>query len=713
MKNSRILLSVLLAGVVISCSGYDDSSLWKGVDEAQKQIAALNSSLTELETQIGLLAAAKNGGVITSIAENPNGGYTVVYTKADGGQGTAVIASNAELKDVDIVGTKEENGVLYWTLTSGGKTAFITAADGAKIPVSGQIPSMSVDKDGYWMVNGIYVLDASGAKLKSHGRKASLISSVKKSEDGTVTLVLADGSEVAVNSVEKFYLRLYNGSDEVKRDVKVVDGSTSMTFRYEVNGSKASSAIVKMLKTENVDAVLDTDAKTVSVTLPTPLYKSKFTLMASDEEGNMITRSVRIIGKFSVDRENDLWTVDTEEELAPGCNLYSMSFKNIERRMFVIEVDLTSPSVEIATAFADDMIPNPNCNKNVNNGYNLRETLSQLCVRKTAAGEGVLAGVNTGFFDSNDGIGRGAHIENGEIVYMNNPYVVAVLPNHSWAFTVFKDGTASCAKKVFEGKIDVAGKEINYYSVNDTIVRGGCHGRMMDFPVNLYTSRYRKIPHPESPSITNPLSTKALYVVARYTGAKMTVNDGWFEAEVVSVADGRSTALAEAPYLSENNEVAIQAYGPTAENFAALKAGDKIRLSAQMTVGGVVKPILTENSTMWQYITNGKNTLNTVPKDHSFYTKSDPMTFVCVDKSATRVMIVEVDGRQTGYSIGVTAKEVTDIALHLGAWNSTRFDGGGSSAVWAKTAAKTGIISRPSDKGGERSCMNYIYVRTK
>ena len=706
-------MSVLLAGVVISCSGYDDSSLWKGVDEAQKQLASLNSSLTDLETQIGLLAAAKNGGVITSVTDNPNGGYTVVYTKADGSQGTAVIASKDDVKDVDIVGTKEENGVLYWTLTAGGKTSFITDADGAKIPVTGRTPSMSVDKDGYWMVNGIYVLDAGGAKVKSHGRKASLISGVTKSEDGTVTLVLADGSEVTVNSAEKFYLRIFFGANEIKGDIKVNGDFTILSLKYEVVGSKASSAVVRLLKTEDLEAVLDTDAKTVSVTLPTPLYKSQFTLIASDDEGNMITRTVRFNGVFSVDRDNDLWTVDTEEQLVPGCNLYSMSFKNITRKMYVIEVDLTNPMVEIATAFADDIVPNPNANKNVNNGFNLRETLSQLCARKTAEGENVLAGVNTGFFDSNDGIARGAHIENGELVYMNNPYVVSVLPNHSWAFTVFKDGTASCSKKVFEGKIEVGGKEVNYYSVNDTIVRGQSSGRMKDFPVNLYTSRYRKIPHPEKPEITNSLSAKALYVVAKYTGANMTVNDGWFEAEVLDVKDGRSEALSGVPYLTESNEVAIQAFGTAADNFAALKAGDKIRLSAQMTVGGVVKPILTQNSTMWQYITDGRNTLNTVPKDHSFYTKSDPMTFVCVDKSGTRVMIVEVDGRQTGYSIGVTAKEVTDIAFHLGAWNSTRFDGGGSSAVWAKTQSKTGIISSPSDKGGERSCMNYIYVRTK
>ena len=132
-----------------------------------------------------------------------------------------------------------------------------------------------------------------------------------------------------------------------------------------------------------------------------------------------------------------------------------------------------------------------------------------------------------------------------------------------------------------------------------------------------------------------------------------------------------------------------------------------------MTVNGEVKPIFTQNSTMWQFVTDGQNTLNTVPANHNFRTLSDPMTFACVDRSGSRIMLVEIDGRQEGFSIGVNAEEVTDISLRLGAWNATRFDGGGSSAMWAKKDGMSGLVSRPSDKKGERSCMNYMYVRIK
>lgn len=194
----------------------------------------------------------------------------------------------------------------------------------------------------------------------------------------------------------------------------------------------------------------------------------------------------------------------------------------------------------------------------------------------------------------------------------------------------------------------------------------------------------------------------------------MTVNNGWFSATVTAISDGRTAALDEAPYLTDRKEVGIQITGKTADEIAAaVKVGDEILLSAEMSVEGTVKPIFTQNSTMWHFVTDGKNTLNTVPANHDFRTLIDPMTFVCVDRSGSRIMLAEIDGRQTGYSIGVNAEEVTDISLRLGAWNATRFDGGGSSAMWAKKDGVSGLVSRPSDKKGERSCMNYMYVRIK
>ena len=283
-----------------------------------------------------------------------------------------------------------------------------------------------------------------------------------------------------------------------------------------------------------VEAGIDQNARRVNVTVPDGLRKARITLIAAGEGGRMAARTVYLRGTFSVETENDLWRTVEEKLLAPGCNYYSMEFKKIARKMHVLEIDLTNPAIEVTTAYADDIVPNPNGNKNGNNGFNLRETLSQLCARKTAEGEDVIAGINTGFFDSNDGFTRGAHIEDGELVYMNNPAVVAKLGNHVWAFTIFKDNTASCGKKVFSGKVKIADKEYKFYSVNDTLVRGNNASQLASYPINLYTSRYVKIPHKERQDIVNKLSTRALYVTAKYSADNMTVNGGWFAATVTT-----------------------------------------------------------------------------------------------------------------------------------------------------------------------------------
>jgi exopolysaccharide biosynthesis protein len=402
--------------------------------------------------------------------------------------------------------------------------------------------------------------------------------------------------------------------------------------------------------------------------------------------------------------------------LATGLNLKSYQWKNVPRKMHVLEIDLTSTAIDLTTAFANDIVPNPNGNKNSNNGFNIRETLSQLCARKRTEGEEVLAGINTGFFDSNDGFTRGMHIEEGEPVFINNQGVRKNLVNHTWGFTTFTDNTASCGKKEFSGKMEIAGKEYEYFSVNDTIVRLS----HKTYYANLYTSRYKEVPHADHPELVNTLSKTAFYIVAKYSNGNMTVNNGYAPAVVTAIYDGRTTALDKAPYLSAADEVAVQVTGDkAAEIAAAVKVGDTIKLRADVTVDGASKPIYTQNSTMFQFLKNGKDNTASLAADSSNNTEFDPVTFAAVDQAGTKVWLVVVDGRQIDMSagvwtsMGVKAYEMYQIAARLGAYNMTRFDGGGSTAMWAYSDGTGALVNTPADDKGERSCMNYIYIRAR
>lgn len=69
------------------------------------------------------------------------------------------------------------------------------------------------------------------------------------------------------------------------------------------------------------------------------------------------------------------------------------------------------------------------------------------------------------------------------------------------------------------------------------------------------------------------------------------------------------------------------------------------------------------------------------------------------------LVFVVVDGRQEGYSEGVTLPELADIMLSLGATTAYNLDGGGSSTMYFNGQ----VINSPSN-GGERGTSDILYV---
>jgi len=69
------------------------------------------------------------------------------------------------------------------------------------------------------------------------------------------------------------------------------------------------------------------------------------------------------------------------------------------------------------------------------------------------------------------------------------------------------------------------------------------------------------------------------------------------------------------------------------------------------------------------------------------------------------ILIVVVDGRDPGYSRGVTLTELADIMISLGATTAYNLDGGGSSELWFNGE----VVNQPSN-GGERATSDILYV---
>lgn len=89
----------------------------------------------------------------------------------------------------------------------------------------------------------------------------------------------------------------------------------------------------------------------------------------------------------------------------------------------------------------------------------------------------------------------------------------------------------------------------------------------------------------------------------------------------------------------------------------------------------------------------------------------NPRTFMGMDRAGRRVMIAVVDGRQQGYSMGMTLRQEAELMLALGMTRALNLDGGGSSAMVVRDAAgRTRTLNKPSDNGTERAVANALVV---
>lgn len=72
-----------------------------------------------------------------------------------------------------------------------------------------------------------------------------------------------------------------------------------------------------------------------------------------------------------------------------------------------------------------------------------------------------------------------------------------------------------------------------------------------------------------------------------------------------------------------------------------------------------------------------------------------PRSAIAIDKANERLWIVVVDGRQKGYSEGITLAELSDFVIALGADRALNLDGGGSSALAIESPEKPTVLNAP------------------
>lgn len=203
MKKLLHLLCLIISGIlVVSC--YDDSALWDSVKDHESRISKLEAQCKELNTNITslktLVDAYLSADYITDVTPVMEGGEEVGY----------VI-----------------------TLAKNGKITIYHGEDGAD-GQDGNAPKLGIkqDTDGsyYWTLNGEWLLDDNGAKIKAVGEDGA---DGANGADGT------DGITPTLKIEEEYWYISYDGGQTWTNLGKAVgeDGKDSMFSNvYEDNG---------------------------------------------------------------------------------------------------------------------------------------------------------------------------------------------------------------------------------------------------------------------------------------------------------------------------------------------------------------------------------------------------------------------------------------------------------------------------------------------
>ena len=143
-----------------------------------------------------------------------------------------------------------------------------------------------------------------------------------------------------------------------------------------------------------------------------------------------------------------------------------------------------------------------------------------------------------------------------------------------------------------------------------------------------------------------------------------------------------------------------------------LRVGTRVKLSLDWS------PTETETADLWkqaaniigggpQLIKNGRVAITNAAEKilPSFVSDGHPRTAIAKLKSG-QILLVTVDGRQPGESIGMSLTMIADLLVEFGAVEAINLDGGGSTTM----VIRNKLVNKPSDATGERPVSDAILV---
>lgn len=247
----KVFLTLLAAASLCACNG----DLKDRVDTLETKVAALESKVNENVSSIAKLAdAAANAVTIASVTPNEDKtSYTIKFS-----DGKTAVLTNGKDAEAPVVGMKEFEGELYWTVNG----EFMTN-NGAKVPVSGKTPQFKIQ-------NGKWYVSYDGKAWDEVPVSGTVEPKLEMTETETEYVFTLGETVIRIVKEKAFAIK-------VKADSRMVVSGQVVTIGYTLFGADATTHVVA--ESKGLEAEVDEASSTVRITVPKTISADAYVIV--------------------------------------------------------------------------------------------------------------------------------------------------------------------------------------------------------------------------------------------------------------------------------------------------------------------------------------------------------------------------------------------------------------------------------------------------
>lgn len=364
-------------------------------------------------------------------------------------------------------------------------------------------------------------------------------------------------------------------------------------------------------------------------------------------------------------------------DLASGLNIYRYDWDLETCALYVAEMSRQEATLKFEVSLANSQVLG-------------KETVRSMALRRTQSGDRqVVVAVNGGFGVLGDMRGYGGVLEN---IYIQDGELITQPTDNDACFGVTETGEFISTPVKMNASITVG---------TDTLQIGCINQRRLDgCQVTLYTPRLGASTH------TNRRRGKEIKI----SGLQLPITPNYSNTyNVDNVSTNGNTPIPEDGVIlwisSQIKDPAVLQFKEKAKGTIKVTLDPPEWNQVQHAIGGRIRLLKDGKINQELVEMHQKNEKKHVPgKRNQFLNLShEPRTALGYNEDT--LYLVVADGRQPGYSTGLTLYELASILIELGATEAINLDGGSSSTF----VVNDKVINKPSGKK-EREVLNAVFI---